>query len=81
MTKLIVVGAHEWALTYQMDFEANAPEHAAELAQDYWCIGWEGLEIVSEAVIHVYKRLPNSHGIDETPALVISLTKSTDKHE
>jgi hypothetical protein len=77
LTKFIVAGAqYEWALTYQMDFEADAPEHAGELARDYWCRSWQGPEIVTEAVIRVYRHLPNSQGIDETPAFVVSLTKS-----
>ena len=58
-----------------MDFEADSPEHAAELERDYWWISWEKQEIVTGAVIHVYSHLPNSRGIDETPAFAVSLTK------
>jgi hypothetical protein len=81
-TKFIVTAAqHPWAVTYRMDFEADSPEAAADLARDYWRISWEGPEVVTETLIHVHRYLPNSQEIYETPAFVVSWAKVAKKGE
>jgi hypothetical protein len=72
LTKFIVAGAqHKWAVTYRMDFEADSPEGAADLASDYWRVSWEGPETATETVIHVHGYLPNSKKVNEEPTLVV----------
>jgi hypothetical protein len=77
LTKFIVVGVQKkWAATFRMDFEADSPKHAADLASDYWHASWNAPESVTEAVIHVHRYLPNSKEINEEPVLVVPWSKT-----
>jgi len=63
-----------------MDFDADSPQEAADLARDYWRISWEGPEI-TEALIQVHLYLPNSKEVNETPAFVLSCGTMAKKGE